>query len=112
VDGGAKKCLLEADASGLVVRCWFPLEPIACYVGKDKMTSDTGDAIQFWVHRRLAREALVDGKVLVEQQFDAIAWEAVYAALHSMPQLFQLWACKQVWDIAGTNFYVHDGTRW
>jgi hypothetical protein len=29
VDAGAKKCLLEADASGSVVRCRFPLEPIA-----------------------------------------------------------------------------------
>ncbi len=99
-----KKCLLEADASGLVVRCQFPLEPIACYVGKDKMTSDTWDAIQFWAHCRLAREALVDGKVLVDWQFDAIEWEAMYAALHSMPQMFQLWACKQVWDIVGTNY--------
>ncbi len=96
VDAGAKKCLLEADASGLVVHCRFSLEPIACYVGKDKMTSDTEDTIQFWAHCRLAREALVDGKVLVEWPFDAIAWEAVYAALHCVPQMFQLWACKQV----------------
>jgi hypothetical protein len=69
------------------------------------MTSDTGDAIQFW-DCRLAREALVDDKVLVERQFDAIVWEAMYAVLHSMPQMFQLWACTQVWDIAGTN-YLH-----
>ncbi len=67
------------------------------------MTSDTGDTIQFWAHHRLSREALVDGKCLVEQQFDAIVWEAVYASLHSVPQMFQLWACKQVWDIASTN---------
>ncbi len=73
------------------------------------MTSDTGDAIQFWAHHRLAREALVDGKVLVAQKFDAIAREAVHTALHSVPQMFQLWACKQVWDIAGTN-YLH--SRW
>jgi hypothetical protein len=70
VDTGAKKCLLEAAASGLVVHYQFPLKPMACYVGKDKMTSDTGDTIQFWAHHRLAREALVDGKVLVEWQFN------------------------------------------
>ncbi len=45
VDAGAKKCLWEADASGLVVRCRFLLEPVACHMGKDKMTSDTGGAM-------------------------------------------------------------------
>lgn len=24
--------------------------------------------------------------------------------MHSVPRMFQLWACKQVWDIAGTNY--------
>ncbi len=38
------------------------------------------------------------------RQFDVIAWEAVYEALHSVPRMFQLWATKeQVWDIARTN---------
>ncbi len=103
VDAGAKRRLLEADATEQPVRWRFPLKPIVCYGGKDKMTTDTGDAIQFWAHRRLAREALVDGKVLYECQFNLIAWEAVYAGLYGVPQMFQLWACKQVWDIAGTN---------
>ncbi len=64
VDAGAKRRLLEADAMEQPVRQGFPLELIVCCIGKDKMTTDTGDAIQFWAHRRLAREALVDGKVL------------------------------------------------
>jgi hypothetical protein len=103
VDASAKLRLLEADATELPVRQRFPLELIVCYVGNKKMTADTGDVIRFWAHRRLAREALVDGKVLYERQFNLIAWEAVYAGLHGVPQMFQLWACKQVWDIAGTN---------
>jgi hypothetical protein len=103
VDAGAKQRLLEADAMELPVRWQFPLEPIVCYVRNKKMIMDMGDAIRFWVHRRLAREALVDGKVLYGRQFNLIAWEAVYAGLHGVPQMFQFWACKQVWDIAGTN---------
>ncbi len=67
------------------------------------MTTDTSSSIQFWAHRHLAREALVDAKILTERQFDAIALEAVSAGLHSVPPLFQMWASKQVWDIAGTN---------
>jgi hypothetical protein len=103
-DAGAKRQLLEASVTELPGRQRFPLEPIACFVGKNKMTSDTSDKIRFWAHRRLAREAMVDSKILLGRQFDGIAWEAVYDALHSVPQMFQLWACKQVWDIAGTNY--------
>jgi hypothetical protein len=104
VDAGAKKRLMEATVADFPGTRRFPLEPIACFVGKHKMTTDTSDAIQFWAHRRLAREAMVDAKILYERQFDAIAWDAVYEALRSVPQMFQLWACKQVWDIAGTNY--------
>jgi hypothetical protein len=75
-----------------------------CFVGKNKMTLDTSDTTQFWVHRRLAREAMVDGKILLGRQFDGIAWDAVYDRLRRVPPMFQLWACKQVWDIAGTNY--------
>jgi hypothetical protein len=105
VDAGAKRCLMEADAAGPGVELrQFPLEPIACFVGKNKITSDAVVAIRFWAQRRLAREALVEGKILTGEQFDAVAWEAVYEALRSVPQMFQLWACKQVWNIAGTNY--------
>ena len=104
VDAGAKRRLLEADAVGEVGRRRFPLEPVVCYVGNQKMTTDTSDSIRFWAHRRLAREALVDSKVLNERQFDLIAWEFVSKGLKSTPRLFQMWACKQVWDIAATNY--------
>ena len=46
----------------------------------------------------------MESEVLNIRQFDAIAWGAVYTGLNSVPTLFQLWACKQVWDIAGTNY--------
>jgi hypothetical protein len=68
-----KKCLLEAAAHGLVHRRQFPLEPIACFVGKEKMTTDTSGSIHFWANCRIAQEALVDSKILSERQFDAIA---------------------------------------
>jgi hypothetical protein len=73
VDAGTKRRLLEADGTEQPVRRRFPLELIVHYVGKDKMTTDMGDAIQFWAHRGLAREALVDGKVLYKCQFNLIA---------------------------------------
>ena len=43
VDARAKKCLMEAAAQGSVQ--WFLLKPIACFVGKKKMTADTSASI-------------------------------------------------------------------
>ena len=37
------------------------------------------------------------------QVFREVAWRQVYDTLHSVPRLFQLWACKQVTVVAGTN---------
>ena len=33
-----------------------------------------------------------------------MAWRHIYDALHDVPRTFQLWACKQVMDVAGTNY--------
>jgi hypothetical protein len=68
------------------------------------MTTDAGEALHFWAHCRLVHEALVDGKILTGTQFDVVAWEVVYNPLHLVPRMFQLWAWKQVWDIAGTSY--------
>ena len=37
------------------------------------------------------------------QVFREVAWRQVYDTLHSVPRLFQSWACKQVTGVAGTN---------
>jgi hypothetical protein len=90
----------------------FPLEPVAVFVDQEKMTSDTGDRIRYWAHRALAKRLFCDRHLFSPRQFEEIAWEHVSAALHSVPRMFQIWACKQVWEIAGTNkmqsFYKED----
>jgi hypothetical protein len=32
-----------------------------------------------------------------------VDWDIVHDALTTVPRLFQVWACKQVWGFAGTN---------
>ena len=44
-------------------------------------------------------------KILLNDQFKEVDWEMVYSALHELPQMFQIWACKQVMGVAGTNLY-------
>ena len=58
---------------------------------------------------RLARESLCTltrraNSILVTTQFDELAWEFVAAALKEVPQMFQIWASKQGWDIEEMHF--------
>ena len=42
--------------------------------------------------------------MLTPEQFDEVDWDHVYETLNGVPRMFQVWACKQVMDIAPT-FY-------
>ena len=83
-------------------RC-FPLEPILVWVGEDKMTSDTSKLLKFWVHKQLAEQTLYQLGLMLSDHFQEIACRQVYYALHEVPRMFQIWACKQVMNIAGVN---------
>ena len=81
----------------------FPLEPVAVFVGKNKLSSDTGAVVRYWAHKQLARSELHQLKLILTDQFDEVAWKMVHDALHEVPRLFQVWGCKQVTNIAGVN---------
>ena len=49
----------------------------------------------------------MDLKILDADAFDEVAWRQVFNTLHSLPRLFQIWACKQVTNIAATNKREH-----
>lgn len=88
-------------------------QPICVYVdrGKEKMTSDTGERVRFHGHLALAREIFAKRQILLPSAFAQVDWINVNKALHDVPRLFQLWACKQVHDIAGTNLRLHKCDR-
>ena len=104
MDYGAKKEIWELDADNLPKQQPFPLEPICMYINNEKMTSDTGNQIRFQAHYRLARDVFCDNRILDPQQFEEVDWWHVHNTLHEVPRMFQIWACKQVMDIAGTNY--------
>jgi hypothetical protein len=90
----------------------FLLEPVGIFVDNQKMTSDTGDHIRFWAHRRLARIYFHKHKVLSKRQFDQVDWKSVHPTLHGISRLFQLWASKHVLGVAGTmKFLSHQDDR-
>ena len=82
----------------------FPLEPLTLYIGKEKMTTDTSAAIRFAAHRTEAQDLYYKCGILDPPAFDKVWWEVVYATLHSLPTMFVVWACKQVFNYAAT-FY-------
>jgi len=73
------------------------------------MTSDTGSSVRFHAHNNLARKEFNAAGILSLQQFSRVDWEIVHNALTTVPRMFQVWVCKQVWGIAGTN---REQARW
>ena len=53
-----------------------------------------------------ARKVFSEAGILSHAQFDKVDWEMVHPALHSVPRMFQAFACKQVFDIGGTNRWL------
>ncbi len=91
------------DSRSRVSHRQFPLEPICVFLGKNKLTSDKGEKLKFWVQRQQARLYFHDANIFYGPQFDTIDWEMVHTMLWGIPRMFQIWACKQVMDIAPAN---------
>jgi hypothetical protein len=74
--------------------------------------SSAGQQIHFHAHRQLAKALFLWKQILSGNGFKEVGWELVHATLHSVPQLFQLWASKYQLGIAGTmKFCVHQDNR-
>ena len=79
------------------------MEPVTVWIGEDKLSSDAADSLRFWVHKQLAEKMFYHLNILSPQQFQEVAWKQVHDALCEAPRMFQVFACKQVTDIAGVN---------
>jgi hypothetical protein len=52
---------------------------------------------------QIAQAQFYEADIMYGQQFDLVDWEMVHGALNRVPRMFQIWACKQVMNIAPTN---------
>jgi hypothetical protein len=90
----------------------FPLESVGVFVQGEKMTSNMGGHIQYRADHQLAWTYYQEHNLLSHEQFNAINWKSVHNMLHNLPRLFQLWASKNVFGIAGTmKFLSHQDGR-
>ncbi len=86
----------------------FPLEPIGIFIKDAKLSSGPGHQICFHVHCELAKALFLRKQILSGDGFKEVGWELVHVTLHSVLQLFQLWASKCLLGIAGTmKFLAH-----
>jgi hypothetical protein len=103
MDYHAKRAIHEAYAPQDIPTRRFPLEPICVFLGRNKLTSDKGERLRFWAHRQLAKSHFHEKSILFANQFDMVDWDSIHTALRRVPRMFQIWACKQVMDIAPAN---------
>ena len=113
-DGQAKQEIWSHDASDAPVETSFPLEPLTIHVDGEKMTSGSGDLLQYHAARAQAKVYFTTAQtkkseaLMLSDSFEGIDWRNIYYVLHhEVPRLFQLFACKQVHGVAGTNSFVH-----
>ena len=105
-DLAAERVLQNINPHNLPRQQQLPLEPMSVWVNDEKITPDLADRLRFWAHKQIARETFAAAGVLHHSQFDKVDWDAVHAALHSVPCMFQVFASKQVFDIGGTNQWL------
>lgn len=76
MDSMAKSKLWGLDGTALPPQDVFPLEAIAVFVGKEKLTSGSEDWLRFWCQRAEAKKALADEKIKVlnHDQFEEVEW--------------------------------------
>jgi hypothetical protein len=99
----AKKAIYEAQEPQGTPTRHFPLEPVCVFLGRNKLTSNKREKLQFWVQKQLARSWIHDASILFTDMFDKVDWEMFHIALCRVPRMFQIWACKQIMDIALAN---------
>jgi hypothetical protein len=96
--------LRSQDITDLPRQEAFPLEPICMFVDGKKMTSDTGTHIRYAAGCQDTCSFFHRTSRLFTDAFNKVVWPQVHRMLNEeVPRLFQVWACKQVMNIAATN---------
>jgi hypothetical protein len=74
------------------------------FIEGTKMTSDTGAHIKYAAGQQVARMFFHETSRMFIDAFDEVDWLQVHQTLnYEVPRLFQVWACKQVMNLAVTN---------
>ena len=106
-DVAAKREIVESSIEDNLTQRSFPLEPMSLFVHGVKITTESGPTIRFAIHLQEAKSVFEQQKVLNGEQFDLVDWFHVHKCLHKVPKMFSIFACKQVFNLAGTFSNLH-----
>ena len=67
------------------------------------MTSSIKPTLYSSWGRKIAKEMMVSRGMVMERDFDLIAFAVMREVMLAFPQMFMVWICKLVSDFAGTN---------
>jgi hypothetical protein len=115
-DGLANRAIkgyLECQSPMPRVTTLLPLEKGAVFIGTKKSTTDVGPNVCFLLGTEEARRFYTSPVALVgginkgglswsEKRFNQVAWTKLDGALHSKPDMYQLWLSKQCIGICAT----------
>ena len=91
----------------------LPLEKGVVFIGTEKSTTDVGLNVHFLLGTEEARRFYTSPVTLIgginkgglgwsEERFNQVAWTELNGALHSKPDMYQLWLSKQCIGICAT----------
>ena len=103
-DLAAKGEITDIDPEQQLSQRQFPLEPVCLFIDGNKITTDSGPEIRYAAQLKEARDVFHERGVLSGDIFNEVSWKHVHHTLHTVPKMFQIFACKQVFDISAT-FY-------
>ena len=106
-DEAAKGKVNEADPDDLPPQKQFPLEPLALFIEGSKVTTESGPSIRYAAHRQEAKELFHQQNILTPDAFEEVSWKHVHPALHDVPKMFQIFACKQVFGVSANFHFLH-----
>lgn len=96
----AKQKLIEAMMSSSLSPGLLPLEPSDLTFGCHEFIYELSDLICFTAHKQEARNLFDCLDIPTFDQFDQVTWQVVHYTIHKLPKMLQLFAVKQVFNVA------------
>ena len=81
MDYQAKNFIGGIEGLHLPAQDILPIEPVAIFVGNEKMTYNTGDSLRLWFHQHLAKKIFFKLGILTLLVFKEVACSLVYDTL-------------------------------
>eukprot|EP00978_Attheya_sp_CCMP212_P030741 scaffold114206_cov73-Attheya_sp.AAC.1 len=102
-DTEAKKFLRNCIEHNAIQPYRLPFQGWRCQINNVWMSDEVGTAVQDIVRRKKIMNHLIKTGRMTAAQFNLIYWDPIGTTMSASPQLYQLWASKQVTRFCATG---------